>query len=231
MGYKYSEKRRLAGLGNTYALGYKQTEEHKEKIRLANTGKKLPEEAKEKMRLAALGFKHSVEAKEKMSLAKKGKPSFFKGKTLSEESRKKIGDIHRGKIWTDEKKENLKTYWKNLSYEEKIKRTEKARLKCRANPSSIEIAISLVLEELEIEFASQKLIGAYIVDFYLPNRNLVIECDGDYWHGSDRAKEHDKKKDLFLESKGYKVLRLRECDINKDAKAVFLKGFGELCIE
>jgi very-short-patch-repair endonuclease len=46
------------------------------------------------------------------------------------------------------------------------------------------------------------------------SKNLVIECDGEYWH--DRkpgAKAKDARKDAYLLSKGYSILRLPEIEI------------------
>ena len=44
----------------------------------------------------------------------------------------------------------------------------------------------------------------------------TVEIDGDYWHSSAKKQSQDKRKDSFLANKGLKVLRLKECDINKD---------------
>ena len=58
--------------------------------------------------------------------------------------------------------------------------------------------------------------------------NLVIECDGDYWHGNInnprfktlnekqiKTKEKDKLRTKELQEIGFKVLRLWESDIEK----------------
>src|SRR5260221_505562 len=49
--------------------------------------------------------------------------------------------------------------------------------------TSIEVIIASLLTSLEVEYEDQKHIGRYSVDFYIPSKNLVIECDGTYWHG------------------------------------------------
>lgn len=51
------------------------------------------------------------------------------------------------------------------------------------------------------------------VDFYIPHKKLVIECDGDYWHNLPGVQENDRRKTLQLEAKGYKVLRFWEHEI------------------
>lgn len=62
---------------------YKQTQEHKQKISLANKGKNKPtfsQQHIEKIRLARIGTKHSEETKNKMSSALKGKYTGDKSK-------------------------------------------------------------------------------------------------------------------------------------------------------
>ncbi len=51
----------------------------------------------------------------------------------------------------------------------------------------------------------------------------IIEFDGDYWHSSKRQIELDKKRDKFLKSKGYDVLRIKECDYKKNKSRIVKK--------
>jgi very-short-patch-repair endonuclease len=67
-----------------------------------------------------------------------------------------------------------------------------------------------------MSFEIQKKIGRYNVDFYLQHLDLVIECDGDYWHSLPRSVERDRRKDKWLKAKGYNIIRLSESDINTD---------------
>ena len=55
-------------------------------------------------------------------------------------------------------------------------------------PSSLETIVEAILGVLEEPYERQKKIGFWSVDFYIPRLNLVIECDGTYWHGSPEAK-------------------------------------------
>ncbi|MFD2542018.1 endonuclease domain-containing protein [Lacinutrix gracilariae] len=55
-------------------------------------------------------------------------------------------------------------------------------------------------------FTKQHGIGSYIVDFYCASEKLVIELDGDV-HNNPIAQEYDKKRTLFIENKGYKLIR------------------------
>ena len=54
----------------------------------------------------------------------------------------------------------------------------------------------------------QKVIGNYIVDFYIASRKLVIELDGSQ-HTDPGKLEYDSKRTEYLRSQGLMVLRFR----------------------
>lgn len=81
--------------------------------------------------------------------------------------------------------------------------------------TSIEIAVYEKLRGMAVDFIEQYSIGhKYRVDAFVPSRNLVIECDGDYWHSLPYALAKDPIKDKYLTERGYKVMRLPEHIIN-----------------
>jgi len=51
--------------------------------------------------------------------------------------------------------------------------------------------------------------------------NIVIECDGDYWHNREDIKKKDLTKNKDLIENGYKIYRFWEHEINRSP---------ELCI-
>ena len=55
-------------------------------------------------------------------------------------------------------------------------------------------------------FTKQHSIGNFIVDFYCPSEKMIIELDGNV-HNNQIAEDYDKKRTLYLNSLGYKVLR------------------------
>ena len=59
---------------------------------------------------------------------------------------------------------------------------------------------------LGLQFYRQKPILNFIVDFYCPATNLVIECDGSQ-HYTDEGLEADRVRDEALAQLGLKVLR------------------------
>src|SRR5699024_6546996 len=60
------------------------------------------------------------------------------------------------------------------------------------------------------DFDRQKIIGNYIVDFYCPNCQVVIEIDGS---SHDDKVEYDKERDQYLESLGLTVIHIPVNDI------------------
>ena len=62
------------------------------------------------------------------------------------------------------------------------------------------------------QFYRQKIIGKYIVDFYCPKADLVIELDGGQ-HYQETGKAKDKARDDVLAVMGVKVLRFSDRDV------------------
>jgi len=62
---------------------------------------------------------------------------------------------------------------------------------------------------------------------FIPSMNLVIECDGDYWHKYPTGNELDHIRTKELLEKGFKVLRLWERDI----KVMEVKDFKNMLRE
>ncbi len=101
---------------------------------------------------------------------------------------------------------------------------EKQAKKMYWNPTGPEIRLGEILDELKIYYFSQKIIQDKIFDYYIPKVNLIIEVDGDYWHGFNkeynelneiqkRSVRNDKDKDILAKGLGYDILRFWEHDI------------------
>jgi len=73
---------------------------------------------------------------------------------------------------------------------------------------------------LDYKFRRQVPIGRYIVDFLCVQQKLIIEIDGDS-HYQDGAQEYDKKRDAYLLSQGFQVLRVSNRQTLNDSEAVF----------
>jgi len=190
-----------------------------------------------------VGFKHSEETRLKMGLSKLGNTNGFKkgqeawnkgrkiqtntGKTHFKEghttwNKGSKAQTNTGK--THFKKGYLPWNWNGgkpicpdcgkrlASYQSK--KCFPCWLKSN-DPTSIEKKVYEELKSRGLLFENQKLIGnKFVVDAYIPSLNLVVECDGDYWHSLPNNKRRDKSKDAYLRKCGYNILRLTELEIN-----------------
>lgn len=71
-----------------------------------------------------------------------------------------------------------------------------------------------------LKFKRQFPIGNYVVDFVCEEKKLVLEIDGGQHNEPENIKE-DKLRTDFIESKGYKVLRFWNNDINLNIQGVY----------
>lgn len=87
--------------------------------------------------------------------------------------------------------------------------------------TNIEKIVYDLLVSKNIEFEFQKDIDKkYLVDFYIPSKNLVIEADGDYWHSLNKCIKSDNLKNKYLENNGYNLERWRGVSILKDINSL-----------
>ena len=75
------------------------------------------------------------------------------------------------------------------------------------------------LKPLAIMVHRQKIIGPYIVDFYIAEKNLVIELDGSQ-HFEAAGDAADRERDSALEALGLKVLRYSNRAISENFRCV-----------
>ena len=75
------------------------------------------------------------------------------------------------------------------------------------------------LKVLPITVNRQKVIGKYIVDFYIASSKVVIELDGSQ-HYEQSGIESDAQRDEFLNSLGIQVLRYSNADVNQRFESV-----------
>jgi len=69
------------------------------------------------------------------------------------------------------------------------------------------------LKSLPVMVHRQKVIGMYIVDFYIADAKLIIELDGSQ-HYEIAGKRNDAVRDAYLSSLGFTILRYSNADVN-----------------
>lgn len=114
-----------------------------------------------------------------------------------------------------------------LPYNPKLKERAKA-LRYAENLSEVLFWIQVTKKRFhKIDFDRQRVIGNYIVDFYVKKLGLVIEIDG----ASHEGKEvYDSKREAYLISLGLKVYRITVGDVMKNIDFVLI-GLENYIIE
>jgi len=75
------------------------------------------------------------------------------------------------------------------------------------------------LRDLPVPVNRQKVIGQFIVDFYIPSAGLVIELDGGQ-HYEEQGKAADADRDAFLRKMGLAVRRYSNLDVQQNFPGV-----------
>ncbi|MGF6307224.1 very-short-patch-repair endonuclease [Bradyrhizobium sp. i1.8.4] len=72
-----------------------------------------------------------------------------------------------------------------------------------------------------LNFRRQSPIGNYIADFVAHSCKLIVEVDGES-HDFEERIRHDKRRDGWFKSRGYRVLRFTNDDVMKNLEGVVL---------
>ena len=89
--------------------------------------------------------------------------------------------------------------------------------------TSIEKKTYNILTRNKVKFIKQATINnKYLVDLLIPNKKIIIECDGKYWHNLPGIKKKDRNKNIYFKNNGYTILRWKEKDINNNLDKLFL---------
>lgn len=172
-----------------------------------NKGLATPPDIVKKQHAARIGTHHSLEHRAKISMGNKGK-------IVSLETRKKMSDA-----------------WKNPGPVEKRAATW---LKNYGRPDGprrdtrIEQKVAVWLDAKKINYLHPHPMYGTLADFYIPEKKIVIEADGCYWHNCSKCypnetpnpknKIRDNVINQRLGAAGYTVIRLRECELDLKLK-------------
>ena len=78
-----------------------------------------------------------------------------------------------------------------------------------------------------LQFYRQKVLGRYIVDFYCPKAQLVIELDGGQ-HYEEAVRERDQVREKVLKELCLTVLRFSDREVFEDTRTVLEKIWSYL---
>ena len=209
-------------------------------------GKKRSERTKKQISNKLLGIKKNISAEtrkrmgelSRKRLAERKHPPCF-GKTWKvdpEKNKKRFGEIgrHTGHKHGEESKKRMSKSIKNGDPIKLKERCRKGAIAChkalakRNGPTSIEKIVINYLESINIKYLWEEIIDKFIVDLYIPSVNLVIECDGQYWHSKPERIAYDQYKTNSLINLGMDVIRLPEKTIENGEFVNLIKE--KLCV-
>lgn len=123
---------------------------------------------------------------------------------------------------------------KNPMYGKKHKPESLKKMFMSRPMNSLETKVATELERLGLKYTYQFFINdgelCRSYDFKLKSLPIIIEADGDYWHGNPNTTHHcpsvndiqenDKLKEKMAADRGYKVIRFWESDVKKDSTII-----------
>jgi very-short-patch-repair endonuclease len=187
--------------------------------------------------------------KEKLSQAMKGKSGPFTGHKHSEETKQKISKTHTNKkhhlnykqsdFQKNKARESMLKYYSqgNEPWTKNNKHTPETieKIFSKKPMNKLEKLVSNILDENNIKYKFQFFLKTReglckSFDFKIKNKPILIEIDGDYWHGNpdtdshfkkvDEVKTNDAFKNKLAHDNGYTLLRFWENDIKNNPKIV-----------
>ena len=123
------------------------------------------------------------------------------------------------------KKSKVKKRKKKPTILEQLGKKYSKQLKHRATPSERRFATKLRAFDFTslFQYPISNKETLYIIDFFIPKYNVVIEIDGGY-HLDHRQKEKDDIRDKRLNDLGYKVWRLTNIEADEITPDEILGG-------
>jgi very-short-patch-repair endonuclease len=93
-------------------------------------------------------------------------------------------------------------------------------LRENSTPQEIMLWSRLKNKQLGYKFRRQHSFGKYIVDFYCREKSLIIQLDGSQHM---EQKNYDSQRTAFFETKGLRVMRFWNNEVNTNIRGVLMK--------
>ncbi len=149
-----------------------------------------------------------------------------RGKNIS----KKLSGIPKSEKHKKKLSELANIRWSNQ--EERNKQRERKVRWIKKNgfnkQSKLEKLFENLLIDLNIDFEPQYPVNGYLYDFYIKNKNTLIEVDGDWFHFNKKIHKkitsivqentinNDKIKNIIAKKEGYNLIRFWEDDVSNN---------------
>lgn len=103
----------------------------------------------------------------------------------------------------------------------KNRKNIRKKLRKSSTPQEVILWSRIRKNQLGYKFRRQHSIGKYIVDFYCPEKRLIIELDGS--QHIERQKEYDKQREEYLNNLGFTILRFWDNEINNNLDGALIR--------
>lgn len=137
----------------------------------------------------------SYKTLQKMSKQRKGREPFSKGKTYEE-----LYGVEKAKLLREKNRQQALRNYDKITKED-------------TKPEKI---VENYLLFNDILYIKQYKYKYGVADFWLPESNLIIEVDGEYWHNKPKRKIKDYWTTNWLIKNYYNVLRITDVELYKD---------------
>lgn len=206
------EKKKQINLNNYGVEHYSQTQEYKDKVKATNLERYgdecscRNEEVKNKLKktnVKRYGYEYTLQNEEirnkgkQTSLERYGKESY----TQTQEYNEKVKIISLEKY-------GVEHFLQNSEVIEKRMQTLYNNGTCPTSSQQIEIYNQLLNLKYNIELNYPVSRCNLDIALFVDNIKIDIEYDGWYWHDSQK----DRKRDEFLKSQGWKILRIKSAN-------------------
>lgn len=141
---------------------------------------------------------------------------------LFEQGKKKDLTVEQRKLKLKRASSRISKVANISNYNEAIKTAEETIANQNWFQSTEEVMVGLQSIKKNIQFETQYKVGPYSCDFYLPDLKVVLEIDGELFHGKDRH-EREVIRDNIIETElgnGIIVLRIKTSYINMNVTRI-----------
>lgn len=92
------------------------------------------------------------------------------------------------------------------------------------NLTNLERIMKQALDNEGLQYIQEyPLRSGFVIDFALKDSMIAIECDGEKWHGTNKAKRRDRFRDYLLKRAGWTTIRFTGHEIEKNITACIEK--------
>lgn len=110
-------------------------------------------------------------------------------------------------------------------HDNKVMRPHRKYLRCNMTEEERILWSQIKGEKLGHKFRRQHSIGGYVVDFYCPERKLIVELDGN--HHVD-TKESDAERTNYFNNLGFVVIRFWNTFVRSNLRDVLMETEDKL---